>query len=95
MYCQERTSKYLSQKRLELIDLLCNSRGPLRHLVDWSHLKYRFRDELETVFKSWDHRVPFDSTLVRVRSQSFGVPASCGDVTGGGAAFDLRSAHVA
>lgn len=59
---QERTSKYLSQKRLELVDLLCNNRGPLHNLFDFSHLKYRHRDELETVFKSWDHRIAFDST---------------------------------
>ena len=57
---QERTSTYISNKRKELIDLLCNQKGPLRNLVDFKHLKFKTRDQLEDIFKSYDYRIPFD-----------------------------------
>lgn len=54
---QSRTSKYISSKRLALMDLLCNQRGPvpLGTVVDQeSLLKYKERDELEFIYKTWD-----------------------------------------
>lgn len=54
---QSRTSKYISSERLALIDLLCNQRGPvpLGTVVDQeSLLKYKERDEMEFIYKTWD-----------------------------------------
>jgi hypothetical protein len=61
---QERTNHYISQKRLELIELLCNGRGTLAHLFDFSSLRFKHRDELETAIKSWDARIACDSTFI-------------------------------
>ena len=58
---QERTSELVSQKRLELIELLCNGRGTHAHLFDFTALRFRHRDELETALKTWDSRISYDS----------------------------------
>jgi dynein assembly factor 3 len=62
---QERTSKYIAQKGLELIQLLCNESGAMRDLVDLGLLKFKQRDELENVFKTWSESVPWDLTALR------------------------------
>lgn len=62
---QDRTSVYLSTKRLEMVDLLCNSRGVLASVFDPSMLLYRQRDELEFTFKTWDHRIKYDVHALR------------------------------
>jgi hypothetical protein len=64
---QSRTARYVSQKRLALIDLLCNQAGPppLGSLVDFESLRFKARDELEYIFKSWADDVPFDVETLR------------------------------
>lgn len=62
---QERTSEYISNKRLALIELVCDATGPLSGIVDTSCLKHKERDELEEIFKSWDSRVPYDTEKLR------------------------------
>jgi len=62
---QERTSKYIAHKGLELIQLICNESGAMRDLVDLGLLKFKQRDELEDAFKQWSESVPFDLTALR------------------------------
>lgn len=58
---QERTSKYIAAKRAELIELICNQKGPLAPIVDGSLLRHKAIDELESVFKLWADAVELDS----------------------------------
>ncbi len=53
---QERTSKYIEKCGMELVDLVCNSKGRLASLVDLSLLKYKDVDEVENTLKSWGDR---------------------------------------
>ncbi len=57
----------MAQRRLALIDLLCNGAGPvpLPHVISFDLLKYKVRDELETIFKSWAEGVPYDVEVLR------------------------------
>jgi dynein assembly factor 3, axonemal len=78
---QERTSKYIAKKRLELIRLVCDDAassgvGSLAGLVDLSLLKYRHRDELEAVFKSWGHTVKYDGKYVLCSAEEGPLPPS-------------------
>jgi len=62
---QERTQAYVHRLGQELVELVCDSRGPLAELVDLNGLKYRDRDGLVEVFKAWDPSVPFDAVGLR------------------------------
>jgi len=66
---QARTASAISTARLGLIDLLCNGKGPqpLGSVVDVeSLLKFRQRDDLEFVFKTWEAGADeFDMVLLR------------------------------
>jgi len=57
---QERTAKYIGQAAKDLIKLVCNESGRLANLMDLSQLKFRERDALEFVFKTWGPDVPYD-----------------------------------
>ena len=50
---QTRTAEYVEAKGRELIELVTDERGALSDLVAVGELKYRVRDELESVLKSW------------------------------------------
>ena len=56
---QRRTSRYIEAKARELIRTMCDGEGPLVDQFDFSLLKFRERDELESIFKSWYEKVPF------------------------------------
>lgn len=63
---QERTAQYIAAKGRELVALICENEGAtLQGVVDASTLKYKHRDELENIFKSWGERVPFDGARCR------------------------------
>ena len=64
---QDRTAKLVAFKAGELIELLCDGRGDLADIVDFSLLKYRERDELEAVLKAWGYAVPYDMAGLRDR----------------------------
>jgi dynein assembly factor 3 len=57
---QDRTCRYIEQLGHQLRELVAHGRGRLEDLVDLSLLKYREKDELETVFKGYSRSVPFD-----------------------------------
>jgi dynein assembly factor 3, axonemal len=57
---QDRTCRYVEQLGYQLRELVAHSTGRLEDLVDLSLLKYRDKDELETVFKGYSRSVPFD-----------------------------------
>ncbi|CAM9282038.1 unnamed protein product, partial [Discosporangium mesarthrocarpum] len=63
---QERTSCYIAQMGVKLEELLY-SRGTMVDLIDLSLLKYRERDLLAEVFKSWNHKTPCNITDLRDR----------------------------
>jgi dynein assembly factor 3 len=62
---QERTAKYIHSKGAELVELICNNEGAMAGFVDVGHLKFKQRDELEQVFKSWSVDIPFEMTEMR------------------------------
>lgn len=62
---QGRTARYIHSLGRELVELVCDERGTLADLVDLSSLKYRDRDQLVEVFRSWDPKLPFDSAGLR------------------------------
>ena len=62
---QERTEAYIAEKGAQLVDFVCNDKGPLRGLVDVSLLKFRHRDELEKALLGYGARVPFDARALR------------------------------
>jgi dynein assembly factor 3 len=57
---QDRTSRYIEQLGYQLRSLICDSTGRLEDLIDFSLFKYRDRDLLENVFKSYSRSVIFD-----------------------------------
>ena len=57
---QERTNRYIEQLGQRLRALVTDGRGCLEEIVELSLLKYRERDELEDVFKSYSRSNPFD-----------------------------------
>jgi dynein assembly factor 3, axonemal len=62
---QERTARYIEQLGQKLISLAVNSTATLE-LVDLSLLKYKDRDGLEVVFKSYSRKGP-SSDMVNLR----------------------------
>ncbi len=62
---QERTSEYIARQSKQLVQFVCDDKGPLKRLVDVSNLKFREADALETIFKSWDTNIPFDMKTLR------------------------------
>ncbi len=61
---QDRTSRYLDQLGNKLRDLVVKNASTL-NLIDLSLLKYRERDELENVFKTYSRRTAFDTDGLR------------------------------
>lgn len=69
---QDRTQRYVHRLGQELVELVCNQAGALEDFVDLSALKYRERDRLVDVFRSWSPEVPFDVVGMRdYRLRSF------------------------
>lgn len=62
---QDRTSRYIEQLGYQLRSLIADGSGRLEGIVDLSHLKYRERDELENVFKSYSRSFAFDMETLR------------------------------
>jgi dynein assembly factor 3, axonemal len=61
---QERTARYIEQMGQKLISLAVNSTATLE-LVDLCHLKYKDRDGLEEVFKSYNRKNLCDMASLR------------------------------
>lgn len=61
---QERTARYIEQLGQKLISLAVNSIATLE-IVDLQHLKYKDRDNLENVFKSYSRKIPCDMINLR------------------------------
>lgn len=61
---QERTARYIEQLGQKLISLAVNSIATLE-LVDLQNLKYKDRDGLEEVFKSYNRRNPCEMISLR------------------------------
>jgi len=59
---RERTSEYISMRAKQLVHIVTEHRlaPPVKELFDLSGLKFKERDQLEEIFKSWDSKVPFD-----------------------------------
>ena len=62
---QDRTSRYIEQLGHQLRSLVTDGTGKLEDIVDLSLLRYRERDDLETVFKNYSRSVPFDVESLR------------------------------
>ena len=62
---QERTQRYIHRLGKELVELVCNQAGALEDVVDVSGMKYRERDRLVDVFRSWNPNTPFDVVGMR------------------------------
>mmetsp|Transcript_41785 Transcript_41785/g.82190 ORF Transcript_41785/g.82190 Transcript_41785/m.82190 type:complete len:505 (+) Transcript_41785:225-1739(+) len=62
---QERTQRYVQSLGVDLVNLICNGVGALADFVDCSQLKYRERDALVDVFRSWNASVPYDVANLR------------------------------
>ena len=60
---QKRTEQYLDVLAKEMIHLVCDGDGEcgLDELFDFSLLKYKTKDALESTFKTWAKSVPFDT----------------------------------
>jgi dynein assembly factor 3 len=57
---QERTSRYIEQLGYQLRSLITDNTGRLEGIIDLSQMKYRERDELELIFRSYSRDVPCD-----------------------------------
>eukprot|EP00743_Colponemidia_sp_Colp-15_P008071 GILK01008746.1.p1 GENE.GILK01008746.1~~GILK01008746.1.p1 ORF type:complete len:482 (-),score=68.77 GILK01008746.1:215-1660(-) len=64
---REKSSNYVSDKVQALTRLVCEDAraGSLKELVDLSLLKYKERDELESIIHGWAATVPFDVESLR------------------------------
>ena len=62
---QERTQRYIHRLGEELVQLVCDQSGALEDFTDLSGLKYRERDRLVDVFRSWSPEVPYDVVGLR------------------------------
>ena len=62
---QDRTSRYIEQLGHQLRSLIADGTGRLEGVVDLLHLRYREKDDLEEVFKSYSRNVPFDIDNLR------------------------------
>ena len=58
---QERTERYLEKLGKDLVGTICDERGFLAKIVNASFLKYKVKDELETIFQSYRASIPFDA----------------------------------
>ena len=68
---QRRTAHYIAQQGKALESLLCDGVGneTLKSMLDFSLLKYRERDQLQTVFQSWSINNPYDAEGLHNRRQ--------------------------
>ena len=58
---RDKTAQFIKQESSKLIRCLTDQKGPLSSILDFSHLKFRERDDLEFVFKFWrDEKKSFD-----------------------------------
>lgn len=60
---RDMTSEYLDQISVEISRLITEhpkGTSVLKSIIDFSHLKYQERDELEDVVKTWHSKFPFD-----------------------------------
>ena len=62
---QERTSRYIESLGKDLRNFVTNGKGRLQNIVDLSLLKYRDKDYLEEVFKSYSTKCTFDIDTLR------------------------------
>lgn len=62
---QERTQNYIAEIGQDLVELACSNGGALQEMVDLSLLKFRERDALVDVFRSWSAQVPYDVATLR------------------------------
>jgi len=62
---QIRTGRYLEQLGHELRQLVVSGKGRLEDLVDLSCLRYKERDSLEEIFKSYSRKTIFDMENLR------------------------------
>lgn len=63
---RERDSSYVEDIAKELVEIMTdNSSHPLTEILDLSHLKFKDRDILQDIFKSWSPEVPFDVEALR------------------------------
>lgn len=67
-FLREKSSKFLDSLIPELDRLVCDNAKcqlPIKGLVDFSLLKYKERDDLCDIFKSWSSKVPFNMEELR------------------------------
>merc|ERR1719502_1135794 len=62
---RDRTSAYIVEAAGKLIKLLTDQEGVLSEYVDFSLLKHKDRDGLESIFKFWMDPKPFDMHGIR------------------------------
>eukprot|EP01041_Mallomonas_annulata_P012230 gene12230-25681_t len=62
---QERTCRYIEELGQELRQLIAFEKGKLGQIIDFSYLKFREKDELEDVLKSYARSNPFDVDSLR------------------------------
>lgn len=65
---RDMTSEYLDTASLEISRLITEhpkGTSVLKPIIDFSHLKYQERDEVEDVVKAWHSKFPFDIELAR------------------------------
>lgn len=61
---QDRTSRYLDRLGAQLTDIVVKHKSTL-NVIDLQHLKYRDKDELEFIFRSYSRETVFDTTSLR------------------------------
>mmetsp|Transcript_24464 Transcript_24464/g.35966 ORF Transcript_24464/g.35966 Transcript_24464/m.35966 type:complete len:536 (-) Transcript_24464:109-1716(-) len=61
---QERTARYIEQLGHKLINSVANNSTSL-NLVDFQHMRYKDKDELENIFKNYSRKVPCDMATLR------------------------------
>ena len=76
---RKQTSSYVSNKVEDLVSFLTNGTGVLAGLIDLTSLKFKERDAIEKVFKTWLEEVECDMLAWREKRmrQYFEVHVSC------------------